>query len=450
MQDTQYRRANFSSWSEPVDVRQLLLPVGPGHRPIGDAATQNAGTSWLLANAVTDLDTLRSVPGNADRFIAALKLADAGKEKLVRSRISSEPLRPARNIPRSMLHQASALIERYTRHDWPAMSWRRGDPRLRPKCLNFFGKPANWSSWRVVEDDIARREPTGNDTESAVNCGLGVRWQVFPKRPSTGYASVCDPRKWHKLPPGACSTLAMLIPKCGSTSMRQLLRYWLKHYSDLRARELPLGEMPGRLSGSFVVVRDPLVRLISAYGTMKERASRQPTSVVYKLYPFLRHADEAARFSHFAHLLRTQGDRLLWMEAQEFGSCANNKCTDVEKASGRCTRRESPLVWMHAMSQMYYLQSYPYPFDYVAHLETVDADLAEVEKKFRFGTIFSDETQRNMRGNNKTSRANANQGRLNMTRLLLEAPAAVADLLHYLRHDYACLSDYQVRSRGVS
>lgn len=188
-------------------------------------------------------------------------------------------------------------------------------------------------------------------------------------------------------------------------------------------------ETPHRLSGSFVMVRDPLSRLVSAYGTISERASRLQTKVAFRLYPFLRHADEVARFTHFSRLLREEGDNLLRREIQELGR---------DKA---CEREPN---WMHAMSQMYFLQAYPHPFDFVVHLENLDADLAQAERLFQLGTIFSDEKERNMRGNNKTTRANVKQGigTVNTTELMLAAPAAVENLLLYLRQDYACLTDY--------
>ena len=61
---------------------------------------------------------------------------------------------------------------------------------------------------------------------STVNCGAGVRWQIFGRRPAKGWGQACEPGMIAKLPAGTCSTFAMLIPKCGSTSIRQILRYW--------------------------------------------------------------------------------------------------------------------------------------------------------------------------------------------------------------------------------
>lgn len=317
------------------------------------------------------------------------------------------------------------------------------DPRLRGTCRGFFGDGSaggaagnhaeSWRRFRVVEDHISQRYAKHvSNTSLSVKCTPGSRYQIFPKRPPRGYSFSCKEENWKSLPKGSCSTIAMLIPKCGSTSLRQVLRYWLKHHSTLRAREVPVGEVTPRLSGSFVVVREPLTRLLSAYGTILERASRLPGYLAFRLYPFMRHADEVARFSHFARLLRYEGDQLMMREAEEINLC------------------ERDPIWMHAMSQMFYFQAYAYPFDYVAHLETYDADLIEVERTFSFGSIFTDESERQKQGNNKTMRSNARQGRtqINMTQLMLLAPQAVQDLVHYARHDYACLPDYLPRMTG--
>lgn len=397
---------------------------------VGHSSTRANAMSWLRENEITDVEALRELPGAAEQFITGLQLRPGAlAEKIIRARLGAgRPADPASALTMQLIRQAGA-----SRESWRDRRWNHTDPRMRPECVHFFGKANSWQDMRVVEDHVARRQtmwPMQLNNQSAVNCAPGVRYQIFPKRPGKGgWAVACDEVKMRegKLPLGSCSTLALLIPKCGSTNIRQVLRYWLKHYTYLRAREVPLREPAfNRLTGSFVMVRDPLSRLVSAYSTIADRASKMPASVVFRLYPFMRHADELARFTHFARLLRTEGDRLLWREEVEYKSC----------------NREP--IWMHAMSQMYFMQAYPYPFDHIVHLENFDADISKAEELFNLGSIFTDESKRNLRGSNKTTRANAKQGAraLNTTQLMLAAPAAVADLLHYLRHDYACLTDY--------
>ena len=400
---------------------------------VGDRTIHSNAVGWFKRHQINDIDALREVPGLVDHFLAALQLRpNVMAEQIIRARIGRGQARAADEA--SVLQAVTAHLAHriMSRQPWAGVKMNTTDPRVRPECLNFFGN-ATWRTWRVVEDQVSRRTASLSNTSYSIKCAPGSRYQIFQRRPSRGYATVCNEKNWPSLPKGACSTLAMLIPKCGSTSIRQVLRYWLKHHTTLRSREYPQGELMKRLSGSFVVVREPLTRLLSAYGTIVERASRLPGFQMFRLYPFMRHADEVARFSHFARLLRTEGDRLIMREAREVSAC------DKEP------------VWMHAMSQMFYLQAYPYPFDYVAHLETYDSDLTKIEKMFSFDTIFTDETERNRQGNNKTVRSNARQGQshMNLTELMLLAPKAVEDLVAYARHDYACLADYLPQMPGA-
>ena len=276
----------------------------------------------------------------------------------------------------------------------------RGDPRLRVECRDFFGVFAD-ARVRTVEDEIAGRRSRP---------GHYLRAPLGP----------C-PMPYGRLINS--SVFYVEVPKAGSTTVKSAFGVFDQDWSEDDAVAV---SGAGAAPRAFAVVREPLDRILSGYGTLISRllkmAHLDATWPASPLFAALldKDADAIARFEAFAELLTSRGDGLL---------------TEPH------ARAPTPhvCVWRHVLSQMWYLAMWRGEIEYVARLENLDDELATVGE--RFGLAADDgRGRRPKRENEREGNALSPRDRLPpIAELVRRAPRAVARLVEYLRHDYACL-----------
>jgi len=111
--------------------------------------------------------------------------------------------------------------------------------------------------------------------------------------------------------------------------------------------------VPAQVARSFAVVREPLDRFLSGYGTVRHRGRDH--------WPFNdTNADEATTFERFVKLLLREGDALATARPKERTGC----------------------LWYHVFSQMWFLELAPRPLDRVLRLEGLANDLPELLRTF--------------------------------------------------------------------
>ena len=121
------------------------------------------------------------------------------------------------------------------------------------------------------------------------------------------------------------------IPKTGSTTLKRWLgRPFAENKRNKRFE----------IHRSFTVVREPLQRFLSGYGTVRHRASRSG-----HWWPFNTTMSEPEKFEAFVDLLRREGDGLV------------------------TNRPKEGCLWFHVMSQPWFLELLNRPIDRVLRLE---------------------------------------------------------------------------------
>jgi len=286
-----------------------------------------------------------------------------------------EPTHAATGVPKTALrlpqHSASAIREE-----------QRSDPRLAPTCSGY------WGSWapgvpiasdlivRTVEDVVANRS-------------------VPPRRSLRKQFGTCN-MPYGRF--GQGDTFYMEIPKTGSTTLKA--RFTTK---GTASDALPPG-FPAQVQKSFAIVREPLDRMLSGYGTLVKRL--QSRLVKRRWPPFLSEVDEAKRFEGFVDYLTSHTDEEL---------ASKNHNTDC--------------VWQHVMTQMWFFDLYPNQVEFIGRLEELETELEFI--RLRLNVTFGE------KGN-----GNRHEGDLDdvdVQHLSRTVPHAVEKLLAHLRQDYECL-----------
>ena len=110
---------------------------------------------------------------------------------------------------------------------------------------------------------------------------------------------------------------------------------------------------------SFTVVREPLKRFISGYGTIRHRvllkgkkASHLSSSKVHDPWYSSTREAEIERFKNFVSVVVDEGATL------QARNHVKNDCH-----------------WNHALSQMWFIELYPQPINFILHVETLEADI---------------------------------------------------------------------------
>lgn len=249
------------------------------------------------------------------------------------------------------------------------------DPRRRRKCREVLGALGHVSV-RTVEDEIG-------DRTSAVERPRYACQMLAP------YGRFVDQQDAAKPP-----VFWLEIPKCGSTTIKT----WLHAPTTQNKRNRLFS-----IQKSFAVVREPLVRFLSGYGTIRARLRHAGARA---LAPFNdTSASERELFERFVELVTTEGDAL---------------CT---------SRPKDECVWFHVMSQMWFLEFHTArEIDYILRVESLqtdlDAMLAEVHLNVSETTL---------------PKLNTHEGNFDLNSLVSQAPEAIKKILHHLRQDYACL-----------
>jgi hypothetical protein len=96
-------------------------------------------------------------------------------------------------------------------------------------------------------------------------------------------------------------------------------------------------------------------------------------------------------------------------------------------------KKDISCVWCHCLSQMWFIEMYPLPINYVLHLETLEKDIAELGKRL---PIFLPEARLP-----KMNTKGHLPGELDKTELIRRSPESIEKILKYLLQDYICL-DY--------
>ena len=156
------------------------------------------------------------------------------------------------------------------------------------------------------------------------------------------------------------------VPKAGSTTVKSAFGVFDQDWSEDDAAAV---SGAGAAPRAFAVVREPLDRILSGYGTLISRllkmAHLDATWPASPLFAALldKDADAIARFEAFAELLTSRGDGLL---------------TEPH------ARAPTPhvCVWRHVLSQMWYLAMWRGEIEYVVRLEDLDDELATVGERF--------------------------------------------------------------------
>ena len=259
------------------------------------------------------------------------------------------------------------------------------DPRRSARCVNFYGpfeqrrqlrrrEPVHQASTGEPCDASAPRLAPLRSVEDVV--ANRTRAAEPPKFLSRYGAALPDGSRWVE------------IPKTGSWGFKAGLGRWLEREYPYAVRRVARCE-----NKSFAFVREPLQRLVSAFGTVSHRSR-------------LLEAGDASSFGRFVDLLLAHGDR---------------------------AHVELDREWFHALSQVYFIKLFPREIDFVVHLERVDEEWAALAARValppanavRYNAVegFADRADRD-----RAVRAS-----------LEEDPALPAKLWRWLAHDYACL-----------
>ena len=259
------------------------------------------------------------------------------------------------------------------------------DPRRSARCVNFYGpfeqrrqlrrrEPVHQASTGEPCDASAPRLAPLRSVEDVV--ANRTRATEPPKFLSRYGAALPDGSRWVE------------IPKTGSWGFKAGLGRWLEREYPYAVRRVARCE-----NKSFAFVREPLQRLVSAFGTVSHRSR-------------LLEAGDASSFGRFVDLLLAHGDR---------------------------AHVELDREWFHALSQVYFIKLFPREIDFVVHLERVDEEWAALAARValppanavRYNAVegFADRADRDKA----------------VSASLESDPALPAKLWRWLAHDYACL-----------
>lgn len=313
-----------------------------------------------------------------------------------------------------------------------------GDPRLNDECRHFFARHENYSidlstpshplDMTVIEDlaagvDLIPRaadlvfQPYGRILPARL-ADSGKQHQGIKRRPLVAYVE---------------------IPKAGSTSFKTAAGLMM-HLTPLAAAKaratLTRWKRRNDPMPAFAIVREPLERAISAYGTVRKRfiqagcggghvapsaGGRLPR---FACPPWLYERNATAAFSMYVRHLTS-------------GKLVHN--------TALFGRHVKPLVPgynvalpMHAFSQSFFLALFRWPISRVARLEHLPEHMQQIERAH--GKLLRPRGKPIVIAARKAGKRNVNEG----GETVYEAVERVPDelllrLARHYRQDYACL-----------
>lgn len=222
------------------------------------------------------------------------------------------------------------------------------DPRTSPECRARL-QQSGWqplvlspnTTLRAARSESEHHVP-GLSNMSLVNCLTGMADWTWETETKQSYAHI------------------RLIPKVGSSEWR-----WAFRHGGLR-RPSAATRKPG--ARSFVIVRDPLSRLLSAYFTIAGRfwtnEVKHHSLRVHPSFTFMQQESDILRFEGMVETL-----------AQLNGALpAYATCEDTREL-------------LHAAPQMWFLGAVPTSFEFVGHLEQLGPDLQDISDRINLGSL---------------------------------------------------------------
>ena len=315
----------------------------------------------------------------------------------------------------------------------PALASKHQDPRHLDACRALH-KPRLQDSFSVntIEDVIAHAKLHANSSEllryrdRSVSTKIWEQRRIFERHPRSQACGLLHPygrfvqSRDSQQPRGI---LYVEIPKSSSTTIKTWISalckdpeygaggYGFTQFS-LMAPVLPKSQL------SFTVVREPLARFISGYGTIRNRvllrgkhASYPGDNVEVDDNSYLAsRAAEVDRFKDFVKLVFDEGP-MLQARHQKDDNCQ----------------------WCHIFSQMWFIEMYPQPINFVLHVESLVKDIALFRRYLPVKLPSVPPRHMNSHEGAKSP------GYLEPRELIAAAPSAIKMALEYLRQDYVCL-----------
>lgn len=295
-----------------------------------------------------------------------------------------------------------------------------GDPRMREGCRHFFA-PFNLSikehpfDMAVVEDAIPRAalvpkvgllfKPYGRALRTTI-AGSGVTWVEVPKAGSTTFK-----RALNTFPEPTEKVVHMMRNGLGRRAAR------------------------GQPAPAFAIVREPLARALSAYGTLRDRLKLICIDQVAQ-WPALRKRPDPWRVRaracpHWLHETNATAALAGYVHWLTRGMHVH-----VVASLGRIVTPRFGLELMHAFSQAFFLALYPWQLERVVRLEALEKGVRAFERTY--GDLLSPD------GSPRQSleRAqNVDQGGVAGTLQLRAKPAkgkgaASAKAVHSMKHGF--------------
>jgi len=304
------------------------------------------------------------------------------------------------------------------------------DPRHLDACRAVH-KLVGRSNFSVdtIEDIIANSKLHANTTDAFkyydqdVSVRIKERRRTFERSPRSQACGMLHPYGgFIQSRDSQQPILYVEIPKTSSSTMKSWIKTFCKDskYGEghfLHSRFTQMAPVLPNTLLSFTVVREPLKRFLSGYGTIRHRALLKGKTASHssssKIQGALYSSDRAAEIERFKSFVSIVVDEGAIMQARNDGK---NDC-----------------IWNHVLSQMWFIEMYPQPINFVLHVESLEEDIKILRRYLPVTLPLGSPTHKNSVEGSKEP------GFLKSDEYIKSAPAAIQMVLEYLRQDYVCL-----------